>query len=97
MGYRVLSGDEKAFKNMQAIAQVLNALCENDKLVYVVKHTYLDFGQDWKWTTIIRKGGDLGDVQILNPRQWEKIEMARTLEDLTAIVADIRGGKYFHE
>ena len=92
MGERILNKEEQAYKNMEAVCGILNALCKTDT-VYTVGVTYLDFGQDWKWTTILNNKG----VQILNPREWTEIEVATTANDLVRIVEGIRGDKYFSE
>ena len=92
MGERILKREEQAYKNMEAVCGILNALCKTDT-VYTVGITYLDFGQDWKWTTILNNKG----VQILNPREWKEIEVADTVHDLVRIVEGIRGDKYFSE
>lgn len=92
MGERILNKEEQAYKNMEAVCGILNALCKTDT-VYTVGVTYLDFGQDWKWTTILNNKG----VQILNPREWQEIEVATTANDLVRIVEGIRGDKYFSE
>lgn len=98
MNERILNPREKAYLNMTAVAAMLNALKPMDKNIsYVVGDTYLDFGQDWKWTTIIRKGGEWGDVQILYPAEWQEIVMAETARDFADIVNGIRSEKYFHE
>lgn len=89
---RLLNREEQAYKNLQAVCGILNALCKTDT-VYTVAPTYLDYGQDWKWTTIINNKG----VQILSPRQWEEIELANTANDLLRITNDIRNGEYFRE
>lgn len=47
---------------------------------YVVEDTYFDFGQDWKWTTIVREDGKWGGVQALAPRQQEDIILADNIE-----------------
>ena len=92
MGERILNREEQAYKNMEAVCGILNALCKTDT-IYKVGITYLDYGQDWKWTTILNNKG----VQILNPREWAEIEVATTANDLVRIVEGIRGDKYFSE
>ncbi len=89
---RLLNREEQAYKNLQAVCGILNALCKTDT-IYTVAPTYLDYGQDWKWTTIINNKG----VQILSPRQWGEIEIAETANDLLRIADDIRNGEYFRE
>ena len=90
--YRVLKEDEQAYKNLEAVCGILNAMCKTDT-IYKVAVTYLDYGQDWKWTTIVNNKG----VQILCPRDWERIEGARTVYMLAKITEDIRADKYFKE
>lgn len=59
---------------------------------YVVEDTYFDFGQDWMWTTIIKKNADnkwCNGVQILCPRDEDRILLADTPEEIAEIVNDI--------
>ena len=90
--YRVLNKDEQTYKNLEVVCGILNALCKTDT-IYKVGITYLDFGQDWKWTTILNNKG----VQVLSPAEWEKIELADTAYELANIANEIRAGKYFSE
>jgi len=90
---RTLVRNEKAYKNMMAVAKMLEALSPNEA-TYTVEDTYLDYGQDWMWTTIICRK-DNSSCQILSPRQWKMIEKAETLEYLVLCVEDIRNDKYF--
>lgn len=87
-----LKHDEQAFKNMVAVAGLLTALSPNNAQ-YLVRDVYLDFGQDWMWTTIIRRG--YHDCQVLSPREWENIVLADGLTDIAACVEDIRNGDWF--
>ena len=89
---RTLNRSEKAYKNMVAVAKMLEAVSANDAQ-YTVQDVYFDFGQDWMWTTICRRG--YSECQILSPRQWKDIIFAETIEDLTACANDIRNDKYF--
>ena len=89
---RILERTEHAYKNLEAVCGMLNALCKTDT-IYTVGVTYFDYGQNWKWTTILNNKG----VQVLNPREWEEIYVAETAHDLALIVEGIRADKYFHE
>lgn len=89
---RTLRREEQGFKNLCAVAAMLTALSPNDAN-YVVRDVYLDYGQDWMWTTILRRG--YKECQVLNPREWENVVLANSLDDLTACVDDIRNGKWF--
>ena len=91
---RTLNAQETGYKNLLAVAKMLEALSENNA-VYKVQDVYLDFGQDWMWTTICRETGRI--CQILSPRQWKEIVLASTAQELAACVEDIRNGEYFKE
>ena len=49
---RVLMFEEQEYKNLQAVASMLTATSKNG-YIYQVENVYLDFGQDWMWTTIV--------------------------------------------
>ena len=89
---RILEKTEQAYKNMEAVCAMLNALCKTDT-EYWVGETWFDHGQGWRWTTIINNHR----TQVLNPREWEEIEVAQTGADLVRITDAIRNGKYFRE
>lgn len=59
---------------------------------YVVEDTYFDYGQDWMWTTIIKRtpySHWCNGVQILCPRDEDRILLADSLDEITEIVKDI--------
>lgn len=89
---RVIKEYEQEYKNFQYVALALEIASPNNAK-YEVGETYLDYGQGWKWTTIIRRG--YKECQVLNPREWEKIWLATKLEKLNQIVEEIRNGTYF--
>ena len=84
------------YTKLEAVAKMLEAVSEKNA-VYEVRDVYFDFGQNWMWTTILRIGGEWGDVQILSPRQWEMVLLANNATQLAEVVDDIRSDKYFHE
>jgi len=92
MTERVIRIDEPEYKKLVAVASVLEMLSPNGAK-YVVEDVYFDYGQDWKWTTICRKGFE--DCQILSPRDWGDVMVIETAEDVALVVDHIRGGKYF--
>ena len=52
--------------------------------VYYVGDTYFDFGQDWKWTTILcASNGGWGDYQAITPAQQELIILSNDLDKTT--------------
>jgi hypothetical protein len=89
---RTLDRTEKAYNNMEVVCGLLNTLCKTET-TYRVGVTYFDYGQDWKWTTIINSRG----VQVLCPRDWEQIVVADTVTELARITEVIRNDKYFKE
>lgn len=91
---RTLRNNEQAYKNMKLAAAMLEVMSEHNAQ-YIVEDTYLDFGQDWMWTTIVRRGWH--DCQILNPREWFMITNAETTEDVARAVDDIRSGEWFRD
>ena len=83
--------DANLSKRFEAIASILTAYSPHNA-TYVVEVVYLDYDQDWKWTTIVRKG--YNECQILYPRDWQKIIEADTMEKLFDIVKDLINDKY---
>lgn len=101
MDIRLLQPEEEkqAYKNMVAVAAMLTALSTNNR-TYILSDVYFDFGARIMWTTISRRATqkDLwGDVQILSPKNWERIVTAKTAQDLADVVEVIRNDKYFKE
>lgn len=66
-------GEDKAlYMRLETLADLMNcnALEAGSTTRYWVDDTYLDYGQDWRWTTILRNS-KWGDVQVLCPRDWK--------------------------
>jgi hypothetical protein len=88
------------YTKLCAVAKVLEAFSQNNAQ-YLVDNVYFDYGQDWFWTTICRRGRRGGkhvsDCQILSPRQWENILMSESPEELFKCIEDIRNDKYFND
>ena len=83
--------DANLYNRFEAIASILTAYSPHNA-VYMVEDVYLDYGQNWVWTTIVRKG--YNECQILCPRDWQRIIEADTMEKLFDIVKDIVNDKY---
>lgn len=94
MTERVIERTEREYKKLETVAKMLEMMSENGTK-YIVKDVYLDYGQDWMWTTICRLGEH--SCQILSPREWEDIMMAQTTQDIAKIVDEIRADRFFHE
>lgn len=91
---RVLMSNEKEYKNLVAVAKMLEAT-EEDSLEYRVSDCYLDFGSRLMWTTIIvhdprEDDKVLSSWQLLNPREWREITQAETIQELADIASRVR-------
>lgn len=76
--------------NGKLIAEaIVKALQANGFLAFIDK-TYLDYGQDWTWDTIIVKS-KTGHYQALNPRQFKDMnEGTFMFYEIDQIVSDAR-------
>lgn len=92
MGYRVIHETEPEYKKLQIVAQMLTYDSVH-RAAYTVEDVYLDYGQNWMWTTICRIG--YAGCQVLSPREWEDIMNAQSLEELLKCVRDIQNDDYF--
>ena len=92
MTERVIRINEPEYKKLKAVAAGLEMLSPNNAR-YVIKDVYLDFGQDWKWTTICRE--NYADCQILCPRDWQDIMVIENADDLALVIDHIRNNDHF--
>ena len=92
MTERVIRINEPEYKKLKAVAAALEMLSPNGAQ-YVVEDVYLDYGQDWKWTTICRYGYQ--ECQILCPRDWQDIMVIENSNDLALVIDHIRNNDYF--
>ena len=75
---RTFDQDSEEFKRLQKVAVALTKQSPN-KHFYTVEDVYLDYGQDWKWTTIVDTS--IG-AQILSPRDWFDIVNSTPTADI---------------
>ena len=65
---------------------------------YYVGETYFDFGQNWKWTTVLCRTGETGitgSYQALNPAEQEKILLSDgSLESMAKIADEVLSDKF---
>lgn len=82
-------------KQLETAAAMLT-LYSPCKYIYYVSETYFDYGQGWKWTTILCSKPDSrwGDYQALSPRNQEQIIEADSPEKLAAAVSEVFSGKF---
>ena len=92
MNERILSKSEIEYSKLETVARMLESKSPN-KAQYVIEDVYLDFGANWMWTTIIRKG--YRECQVLSPREWKDIMLADSFTELEQIADDIRNDKWF--
>lgn len=92
MTERIINKNEPEYFKLQIVALALETASRH-YAEYKVEDIYLDYGQNWKWTTIVRRG--YRACQVLSPRQWKEIMEAETVTELKAIVEEIRNGEYF--
>lgn len=85
---RTFDQDSEEFKRLQEVAIALTKQSPNNHF-YTVRDAYLDYGQDWKWTTIIDTAIE---VQILNPRDWLDIVNGTPTSD---VVNTLINGDYW--
>ena len=76
------------YEKLDRVSTFLTAMSPN-KYYYYVGNTYFDFGQDWKWTTILAKTPRGDSYQALSPRQQEDILLARSDEELERLARQI--------
>lgn len=103
MQERILEKNEQEYKNLVAAAKIMEAFSRKGKH-YDVGETYLDFGANWKWTTIFRgkRNEHMNDrfeidCQALCPRDWKAICGARTYEELFEAVSTMMSDKYYSD
>ena len=87
MNPKVVERNSKEWRNLQAVAKLLEAESPNDA-VYEVENVYFDFGQNWMWTTIVRYR--FKECQILNPRDWGDILLSSGIIELADVAERIR-------
>lgn len=91
---RTLNKNEKEYKNMEAVAKMLEAVSPNNA-TYEVGDCWFDYGARIMWTTIIRHGWR--ECQILSPVQWEMVTKAESIADIAKACNTIREGKWFSD
>lgn len=70
---QVLNKESKEFKNLEKLACILNRVVKGYQ--FFVSETWLDYSQEWAWTTIIGHDtwkNETFDIQCLSPREWKE-------------------------
>lgn len=89
---KVIAYGTEDYKSLEAVAKLLEVMSPHGA-IYEVRDVYFDYGQDWMWTTICRKGWR--ECQVLSPREWEDILFAENIGELAQAAENIRNGKWF--
>lgn len=80
------------YKRLSAAAAMLTVKSPK-KSRYYVGETYFDYGQDWKWTTVLCDGSEWGSYQALNPREQEEILLC-DMSELDKITNEVLADKF---
>ena len=88
---RTYAPTEAEYKALTKAALLLTITSETGT-TYRVEETYFDYGQDWKWTTIVAHSPKYGSYQALTPRRFEDILKST---DLLATLANMKKDKFW--
>jgi len=93
----VFKKDSREYELLEKLALILTFKSPN-RYKYEVGETYFDFGQDWKWTTVLCRTGEYGicgSYQALCPAEQEKILLSDgSLEEIAAIADGVLADKF---
>ena len=89
---KVFGADAPERDKLNRLAYILTGISPRG-YHYRVGETYFDFGQDWKWTTILCDGGSFGGYQALNPAEQEKIILS-DISEFPRIAREILSDKF---
>ena len=84
---------DTAYKSLEIAAAMLSLESETG-VRYAVENTYFDYGQNWKWTTIVAHGKDGGRWQVLNPKEHGLITDGLSVAGIVAAVRMVQNGRY---
>ena len=81
---RTYEKGSKEYERLQTASEILTKLSPKGRKYYV-GDTYFDYGQNWKWTTILCDS-EHGTAQALCPRDYKKL---LTYKYLSKAIAEI--------
>ena len=84
---RIYREDEQEYQNLAYVARIMTA-CSSNGTRFEVGITYFDFGQNWKWTTILAFTQNKRSFQALTPDEQKKIVLAN-VEDLATVTQEL--------
>lgn len=82
----------KEYMNLQLFARMLTSL-STQNTAYIVQDTYLDYGQGWRWTTVIAYKDD-GQWQAITPKEWENITAAKSVVEIAQLAEEHFKGRF---
>lgn len=91
-GLELYSHDDEMTKKLQRVASFLTAMSPRG-FRYYVDDTYLDYGQDWEWTTVLADTGS-STYQALSPKEQERVFYADSINELHRIAEDVLAHAY---
>ena len=83
---KVFNRGSDEYEKLDAAAHLISAFTGKD---FYVGETYFDYGQGWKWTTILGR-----DYQLLSPRDQENIVTAKNAQELGKAVDKVLNTAY---
>lgn len=97
LGIKVFERGSEARERLEKLAAVLT-LKSPRHFRYYVGETYFDYGQDWKWTTVLcdtGEGGVTGRYQALNPANQEAVLICDgSFERIVEVADKVLSGKF---
>ena len=92
---REFERDSEEYQKLERLAMCLTLKSPNG-FRYRVGVTYFDYGQNWKWTTVLCDNGDAwGGYQALNPREQDEILFSDgSFEDVCRIADGVLSDKF---
>lgn len=91
MNIKIYTPETEEYLRLETAAFLLTKYSRKG-ITYTVINTYFDFGQDWKWTTLLATRPDGQHYQALCPRDHEKI---LTYENIFKAIHEIITDKYW--
>lgn len=89
---KVFAYDSPEYDKLYRMSVILTMVSKKNTL-YLADNTYFDYGQNWKWTTLIAHRHDGGSYQISPLFQ----EMIIRSDDLLTTAHDIVNHEYWKE
>lgn len=89
----ILKPGDKGYDKLEYAAERATLMSPNG-FNYKLGDTYLDFGANWQWTTLIAYKRDGDNYQALNPVEWEEIANAKTDAQIDKVIEDMFKDRY---